>query len=293
MRKSTFPIALLLLILLFAVFPVLAQEGVESGLAVTLTADGFTIPETVESGITTISFANETEAPLTPIFARLNAEVAIEDFMTALQEGEEAAIALVTLLGSTMTMPMSTSEITYALEPGTHLLLNFGDGPPQIGQFAVTGSADVETELPEADMTVSLVDFAFAIPLTVPAGEQTWLVRNIGEQWHEVAIMEVDPDMSIAEIQQGILAEAQGPPAEATAEAAEPASEATAEATEAAMAEEGGPPAFLWLPMSPGQEALVPVNIPPGTYAVVCFLPDFASGHSHVELGMFQVITVS
>jgi hypothetical protein len=277
MRLSFQTVLTIVLALLLVVFSAVAQD--EADAEIILTTEGFTVPEMVEAGLTTLAFSNQTPAPLTPLFVRLNTDVTIEDFMAALEEGEEAAISLVALLGSTAVLPNDVVEVTYALQPGTHLLLNFSEqGPPQIGQFEVTGMASEDIEMPETDLTVSLVDFAFAIPLTISAGEQTWLIRNIGEQWHEVGIMEVGPDMTINEIRDAFLSEMEEP-------------QESGDESEGPVGDEQFP-AFLWLPMSPGEEAVVSVNIEAGTYAVICYLPDFASGHSHAELGMFQIITV-
>lgn len=62
---------------------------------------------------------------------------------------------------------------------------------------------------------------------------------------------------------------------------------------------EGPPPPFeemaFWAPMSAGQRAWMEVDLPPGIYTVLCFLPDFASDPptSHLEHGMVRTLTVS
>ena len=64
------------------------------------------------------------------------------------------------------------------------------------------------------------------------------------------------------------------------------------------MAEEEpeGPPPFevvdYFGPISEGERAWVQVDLEPGNYFAICFLPDAASGTSHVDLGMIQEFAV-
>jgi hypothetical protein len=52
-------------------------------------------------------------------------------------------------------------------------------------------------------------------------------------------------------------------------------------------------PVIFWM-MSPGEQAWITYDLKPGTYAVVCVLPDTSgSGHNHAELGMRQIVIVT
>jgi hypothetical protein len=135
--------------------------------------------------------------------------------------------------------------------------------------FTVAGEAG-DAAAPEADVEAKLLDFAFTMPLTIPAGEQTWHMSNEGAQWHEMGIMKIDENMSVTELRQML---------------------------QASMSEEGpsadaAPPVAFWAPMNEGEQAWFNLNLEPGTYVVACFLPDFASGHAHLEMGMTQIFTV-
>lgn len=46
------------------------------------------------------------------------------------------------------------------------------------------------------------------------------------------------------------------------------------------------------VPMSPGQSAVIQADLPPGTYALVTWLPDYRTGHGHAAQGMHEVLTV-
>ncbi len=61
--------------------------------------------------------------------------------------------------------------------------------------------------------------------------------------------------------------------------------------------ESGGPPpgeeAGGALPMAPGMRAWTTVDLKPGNYVAVCFVPDPADGKSHLEHGMLMPLTVN
>jgi hypothetical protein len=45
--------------------------------------------------------------------------------------------------------------------------------------------------------------------------------------------------------------------------------------------------------LSPGQRGIAVLDLMPGSYAVTCFVPDAASGKSHLQLGMIAGFTVT
>jgi hypothetical protein len=53
--------------------------------------------------------------------------------------------------------------------------------------------------------------------------------------------------------------------------------------------------AFSWSPMSPETRAWVEVNLEPGRYVAVCFIPDLSSQEmlAHFRHGMIKLFTVS
>jgi hypothetical protein len=61
-----------------------------------------------------------------------------------------------------------------------------------------------------------------------------------------------------------------------------------------------GPPPFtdagFFGPSSNGESFWVPINLEPGTYTAVCFLPnvlDLSSGESHMQKGMVKTFEVT
>lgn len=243
-------------------------------------ADGVTVPETLPEGLVAVTFDNPGEAPFVPILLRLNDEVTMDDFMAGMGGDPAAMTDMATLKGGTMINPASAAEVTYDFTPGNYALLNFAAEEPQIATFtveddpAIEAGSQVDAE-PESTLRVALVDFAFGIPVELAAGEQTWLLDNRGQQWHEMVVYKIADDLPLSEAKDLVLQ---------SMEAEDP----TALGLEQR---------FLWLPMSEGERAWVNVDLEPGTYAVACYLPDVEAEspehmHSHLENGMIQFITI-
>lgn len=52
-------------------------------------------------------------------------------------------------------------------------------------------------------------------------------------------------------------------------------------------------PAGFVYPISAGEEMWLNVSLEPGAYVIICFLPDFVSGHAHFQLGMINLLSVT
>jgi hypothetical protein len=258
----------LCLFLIFAL-PVSAQED-NAEIVVEKQADSIVVPEEIPQGVVTINFVNNSDAPFAPLLGRLNVGATLEAFGEAFGQGPMAALELVTLLGGMQVMPDSSMSITYELMPGTHIIFDAAAEMPEPETFTVV-DAESEGAAPEADVHVSLLDFAFSMPPSITAGEHVWQVENKGEQWHEMGIGRIPDDMTIPEFHAMMMASMAGE---------EGAEDAIEEVTTV-------------LPMNQGEHAWVTIDLEPGTYAVICFLPDFGSGHAHIELGMLQFLYVT
>lgn len=274
MLRQLIRMTLLLALLLFA-GTVFGQTTTIPTATITLSTEGLVTPETIPAGWVEIAFENIAEAPLFGIMARLDDDATMDDFMGALMgmmSGEVGVLPPATFTGAPAAMPGTTQSVIYNLAAGSYVLLNVAGEEPQIATFVVEGEAvDIDFE-PEADLTVALVDFAFGLPVELPAGEQTWLIENLGEQWHELIVIPV-PDGTTLEDAMSLLM-----------------------AVEGEAEGEGGMPEFaaVWSPMSAGERAWVDVDLAPGTYLVSCFIEDVNSDEHaiHAALGMIQIVTV-
>jgi uncharacterized cupredoxin-like copper-binding protein len=124
---------------------------------------------------------------------------------------------------------------------------------------------------PQVDQTIQLVDFAFAFPADLKAGEQIWEVVNNGKQLHHLILMKVKEGKTLEDVQ--TYAD--------TGEGEDP--------TEEALGDHVGI-------MSPGRSVYHTVTLVPGLYVALCFMPDHSAGGDgapHIAHGMMQSFTVS
>ena len=269
---------------------VLAQDDMEADmqvLTISATEDGIVVPETIAAGLAEITFENSTEIPFYSIVARIDDGASMDEFMGALMgvfAGDPSANPPANFLGSPMALPGETQTAMYNLDAGMYIVLSVAGEQPDMATFMVEGEMAEEIGI-EADLTVGLADFVFGLPEELTAGEQIWQIDNVGEQWHEMVFMSVPEGSTMEDAMMMLMP----PPAEEGEEAAE--GEEMAE-------EEGGPSmdgiSFLWSPMSSGNSGLTKINLEPGTYLVICFIPDSTSeeGLSHAEQGMIRIVTV-
>ncbi len=129
---------------------------------------------------------------------------------------------------------------------------------------------------PPATVSVDMTDFAFSMPDAIKSGEQLWEVTNSGTQWHLAAIVNDNPDVSTEELL-AAFDDSNGPPP-----------------SDAPVTIYGGVP-----PMSPGERVWRSISLEPGTYDLVCPLPDVNSPMNsdgppmtHLEEGMRQMFNV-
>ncbi len=137
-----------------------------------------------------------------------------------------------------------------------------GFDPPQDqgGDTPDTAPADGAQVVP-----VTAVDYAFqGIPEEVPAGKVAFEFTDKGESAHEMIILELGDGADLDQL----LASDQEPP------------EDQAKQVGATFASPGGDPTYA------------NVDLEPGRYAVVCFLPG-PGGKPHFSLGMKQTFVVS
>lgn len=273
---ATYVVAALLLLVLSvaAANTAAAQQAAIPEITIEAVDFGYHMPDEVEVGLAAINFTNSGQAPHHAQIARLNEGVTPEDFNAAIQEGPEAALLLVTLVGGPATIaPGASSRVAVEFEEGTHVVLCFVEdenGVPHVAHgmiryFDVTPASGDAVSPPEADVTVDMHDFAFDIPTEIQAGRQTWQVTNSGPQPHEMNLVRLAPGKPMDDVA-------------AYMDAREGASPFT--------------PVGGVQGMSQGLANWVTFDLEQGTYVAICFIPDPATGQPHVELGMISTFSI-
>lgn len=170
--------------------------------------------------------------------------------------------------------PGKESSATLDLEPGNYAMICLVDVPGGVPHFAkgmvhpftVTAApAGPKAAAPAADMTLTLSDYAFDLSQPLTAGTHTFEVKNTATQMHEVELVRLAPGKT-AEQFMSWVAKPSGPP---------PGSGL------------GGAAPFVGAPV------YFTADITPGTYLLVCFVPDAKDGKPHFMHGMMKTITVS
>ncbi len=221
----------------------------------------FDAPATIRAGFVALDFVNAGSEPHHAQVARLNDGVTQPQFQEALKKGPEAALPLVTLVGGPgIVAPGGRQRVSLDLGPGRYLLACFvesPDGTPHLAKgmirfFRVTGTVGRSGRLRSAGGIV-LNDFSITLPQGF-TGRGIYRVVNRGAQPHEIVLLRLVPGKTMQDVQ-AFLSQ-QGPPS--------------------------GPPPFI--PAGGGQGIsrrqvnYVHLNLAPGNYVALCFIPDPASG---------------
>jgi hypothetical protein len=176
------------------------------------------------------------------------------------------------------------------LRPGRYLAGDPFRPASEYARFEVFTPGEAETPSapdPRVDVIGELFEMGIDLPDRVPAGRQTWELRNTGALLHEMAIVPVPADATKEDVQTATAADLEallgGDPAKARA---------TIDALGAEWAGWSGEPVAGIGVLSPRHVSWALFDLPPGTYGAVCFVPDQTSGAPHLMLGMTAVFTV-
>jgi hypothetical protein len=191
--------------------------------------------------------------------------------------------------GGVWALPGETRDVVLDLAPGEWWVA-FSAWDVETGEevardetmFTVTGEMPA-VEDPAGVIDIGLVDMDFVVPDTLAAGPQIWRVQNTGLQVHHLVLLGVPEGTTEEDVIELSAMFAAPPPAS-------PEAGASPMAMPALNPEEVTDEYFTPL-FSRGQFNLVEVDLAPGTYAMVCFMPD-PSGTPHVMLGMVEIVVV-
>ena len=147
-----------------------------------VTEAGLEAPSEIPSGVVAVKVEGG-DPENRPELARFNEGVTMAQLTEALSQPDPmAALPLVSLLGSAASVD---GQVIYDLTPGDYAAVFFvPDGPPLVTPV-VAGEPSGATA-PTPDISVSSVDFNFAMPDKIATGPQVWQIENAGNQWHEM-----------------------------------------------------------------------------------------------------------
>lgn len=251
-------------------------------IAVTPTTALEDLPAQVAPGYTTFALESPADNGAIVGVYRLKDGVTLAEFQPALEavdrafngEGDpveaiNAALELGDIVIDLDAEPGQSQRASVVLAEGEYVL-DHAPYPMEEGALPArsyhtfTVSGEVQADTPTPDVEVRMVDFAFALPAGIGAGEQVWRVINAGEQLHHMVVLRLNEGATTQDALAWLESE-DGPPP-------------------------GEPAAYVGI-MSPGYSADYTLDLTPGRYVAICFMPDHrgdATGQPHFMLGMVQ-----
>jgi len=270
----------------FACSPAKPPATPPSPRVVTITATdyAFAAPDTIVAGFTTFRLENRGREPHQAVIFGAPGKTFAELEAAAVPKGSDLEwLRAVMQLGPTfpggpgVVMSGDTTIITTNLAPGNYLIACFVPSPDgkwhvKKGMFrrlVVTpapSGATLAAE-PNADITVTLSDYAFATSSPLTAGTHTIRVENSGPQVHELAIERLTRGKTLADWQKWMAGGMRGEPVSLP------------------IGGFAGP--------DKGKVGWLTVTLTPGNYLLLCYVPDVKDGAPHLAHGMVKEITVS
>jgi hypothetical protein len=230
---------------------------------------GFTGPDRIPAGITTVQVINRGQDLHQIQLIRLPQGKTAADFRTAVAAAPGSFPAWAKFVGGpNAVVPGGQSEATMNLVEGDYLLICIipnKDGVPHVAlgmekPLAVRGGKISTVSEPKAALTITQADFRFVLSQPVTAGSHMIRVNNEGTQPHEVVLVKLVPGVSAKDF--------------------------------AAAAEQGGSglppgqPIGGVVGLERGDHAFFRARFEPGRYGLVCFFPDPVTGKPHFAQGM-------
>ncbi len=256
-----------------------AATAVVAPPVITITAKDFAyeMPDTVTGGVVTIKLVNKGAELHHVQFLRLSDGKKFADLMADMKTAKPTDPPppfVHDVAGPNSPVPGGESSITTTLEPGDYAVLCFIDTPDHVPHvmkgmahpltvIAPTGPA---APLPTADVTVTMTDYAWDIAPALTAGKHTLKLTNTAAQSHEMFLAKLDSGKTADDLAKW------------------------------GQTYKGAPPA---MPiggisgMAKGGEAYLSVDLAPGEYVLICFLPDAKDGKPHLAHGMIKQLKVS
>ena len=236
----------------------------------------FVAPKTVKSGVNTFRLVNEGKELHHLTIVRLDKGKTDADFAAAMKKPGPPPAWATFVGGPNPALPGGSAEATLSLDAGHYVMMcvipSPGSTTPHVMKgmmkaFTVVPAASGGSE-PAADATIALSDYTFTVDKPLTAGHHVLKVTNNAAQAHEVVLLELPPGKTAAEM--GTWVEKtlmQGPPP--------------------------GRPIGGIAALDKGRSASFPVDLKPGHYGMICFVPDAKDGKPHFDHGMTKDFTVA
>ena len=235
----------------------------------------YVAPKTVKAGATTFRLVNDGKELHHLTLVKLAKGKTLAEFAESMKKPGPMPSWASPVGGPNPAAPGRAVEATVMLEPGDYVMFCVIPSPGETMPHAMKGMMAPLTVLPgkssgampTGDVTVTLSDYKFAFSTPLTAGKHIITVTNAAAQPHELVMLKLNSGKTAAEFDTFVEKDLM----------------------------KGAPPA---MPvgglsfMDKGRTASFPVDLTPGNYAMICFVPDAKDGKSHAVHGMITQFAV-
>ena len=232
----------------------------------------FDAPDVIPAGLTEFRFLNKGPALHHMAILKLAGGKTVDDLISSMSKPGPLPSWVKELGGPNAPAPGEEANATLMLEPGNYAYICFVDigGPPHftkgmVKPLRVVPASGPSGTKPRADVTATLFDYSFKLSAPIRAGKRTIRVHNAGPQHHEVELVQLAPGAGLADFMKW-MEKMEGPPP--------------------------GKPLGGIAGIESGMSQYFSADFVPGSYALICFLPDVKDGKPHFAHGMVQQIEV-
>jgi hypothetical protein len=243
-----------------------AQPAQPPQFTITLNADEISIPDDIPAGLVELTIDNVDTEWHAAIVRYLNEDVSLDEFSAAFQQEPRSTFPMTSFAGGPDVPGGKAIPGYYTLQAGTYIVVDNWVEPWRFASFQVAGES-AQSQPPPAEVMVKMKEYAFDMPKSLPSGRHLWQFTNQGEFLHNIGIIRLGEGQSMDDVI-AWTKEPQGP---------EPYEYFT-----------------MWNILSPGATSWGQIELQPGEYLAVDFMPDFASEDGlNMEQGMVWKFTVT
>jgi hypothetical protein len=236
---------------------------------------GFEAPPKIPAGAIRFELANHGKEFHQAQLIRLEDGKTLQDLAKAMSTPGPTPKWVKFVGGANGIGPGGKANATATLTPGQYAylcLIPSTDGVMHVAKgmvrpFEVTAaSSAAAAESPAADVTIKLVDYDFQTSQPLTPGRHTIRVENAGPQTHEIVLLKLAPGKKVEDFGRWAESGMKGrPPAE---------------------------PLGGIAGLEKGDHGSFDVDLTPGEYGFICFVPDSKDGKPHLFHGMMKTIRV-
>ena len=236
----------------------------------------YVAPKSIKAGASTFHLVNDGKEVHHLTILKLASGKTMGDFAAAMKKPGPMPSWVSSVGGPNAAVPGASSDATMTLEAGNYVLLCFVPSPGETAPHVMKGMLHPLTVLPGtstaaepvADITVTLADYGFTVDKPLTPGHHEVKVVNTAAQPHEVVLMELLPGKTMQDMGNWIDRDMmKGPPP--------------------------GRPIGGMSNMDKGRTGSFPVDLHPGHYGMICFVPDAKDGKPHSMHGMSKEFEVA